>query len=54
MIDVNDIKALAEANLNERMEEDDRVATTGQPDAQATVAGIPGGEKRSDPGRELT
>ena len=51
---VNGIQALAEAKFNENMEEDDRIAAAGKTDAQAPVASSPGGEKRSDPGRELT
>ena len=48
------IEPLAQTEIDENLQEDDRVATAGKADAQASGAGRPGGEKRGDPGRETT
>ena len=48
------IEPLAQAEIDENLQQDDRVATAGKADAQAPGAARPGSEKRGDPGREIT
>ena len=54
VVHMNGIEALAEAEFDEDVREDDRVAAAGKADAQAPGAARPGSEKRGDPGREIT
>ena len=54
VVHMHGIEPLAQAEIDENLQEDDRVATAGKADAQAPGAGRPGGEKRGDPGRETT
>jgi len=50
---MNGIEALAEAEFDEDVREDDRVAAAGKADAQALVAVCPGSEKGGDPSRKI-
>jgi hypothetical protein len=54
VVHVNDAQSFAETEFEQNMEENDRVATAGQPDTQQSIASFPRGEKRSDPARNIT